>query len=496
MSALAAPRLGAPVWLATAGLCALCLITGVLAGLEPELAIAGVLGLAFVVVAIANLTAGVVIFTVALFLETLLTSDALLSFTKLAGGFLALSWLARMLTQRDVRSGNLFSAHPVATFLLAAFLAWAAASLLWAESVPSGLTDLLRYLLQIGLYVIVFAAVQTRRDAGWVLGALLAGTAVTAAYGLVVQPSVDSVDRLASSVGNPNQLAAILVVGATLSVGVALAMRKSAHLALAAVAVAVLSMIAFVPTGSRSGVVALGVVLVAVVVMAGRWRAKATVMALALASITVLVFAALAPPEIRDRIATTTPTEASSSEEGRATIWQVAQRVVEDNPAIGVAVGNYQTRAIDYVLEPGLAGRTDQVIDEPENPHNTYLHVLAELGLVGVIPFLAILIFSLSCGYLAARGFERAGDERMEIVARAQVVALAGLLTANFFASEQFNSLMWLLLALGPALLAIASRSSPNEDGSTEALLNRAIRPPQHDPVDAPGPRPIAPSNR
>jgi F0F1-type ATP synthase assembly protein I len=35
-------------------------------------------------------------------------------------------------------------------------------------------------------------------------------------------------------------------------------------------------------------------------------------------------------------------------------------------------------------------------------------------------------------------------------------VALIGILTADFFISEQFSKQLWLLLGLGPALLGVA----------------------------------------
>ena len=41
----------------------------------------------------------------------------------------------------------------------------------------------------------------------------------------------------------------------------------------------------------------------------------------------------------------------------------------------------------------------------------------------------------------------------MEIVARAMVVALVGILAADFFITEQYGKQLWLLLGLGPALL-------------------------------------------
>jgi hypothetical protein len=43
-------------------------------------------------------------------------------------------------------------------------------------------------------------------------------------------------------------------------------------------------------------------------------------------------------------------------------------------------------------------------------------------------------------------------------------VGLVGILSADYFASEQFSKQLWLLLGLGPALLALAMRGGREED--------------------------------
>ena len=74
--------------------------------------------------------------------------------------------------------------------------------------------------------------------------------------------------------------------------------------------------------------------------------------------------------------------------------------------------------------------------------------------------FFAIIGFSLLCILRAARIFERLGEAPMELMSRALLVALCGVLAADFFISEEFSKQLWLLLGLGPALLAIAASSS------------------------------------
>jgi putative inorganic carbon (hco3(-)) transporter len=456
VAALAA-HLEAPRWGPAAGLAAIAAGVGLLAGLDPLVAIAVVLGLAFLLIAFADLTAALVIFILIMFLEGFPLAGPALSFAKLAGIFLALSWLARVATRDEGHRGTFLSAHPGASYLLLLFIAWTALSLLWAESIDAGLLSLARYALNATLFVIVFTAVQTRRQAGWVVAIYILGAVVTSMYGLVARPTADpEAFRLESTVGNANQFAAVLVVGIILAAGVALALRRPPAIRILAVGMAALMMSSFVLTGSRSGVIALGCALVAAVVFSGRWRLQAALGALALALCAVTFFGAFAPAETRERIAQTAPGQVDATTEGRLTVWQVGWRMVGDKPVTGVGAGNFRETSRDYVLEPGHTARTDQVIDTPEVAHNTYLEALAELGVVGGLLFLGILAFSIGSGLVAARNFAASEDREMEIMTRALIAALIGFLAAAFFASEEFSKHLWLLLALGPSLLAIS----------------------------------------
>ena len=88
--------------------------------------------------------------------------------------------------------------------------------------------------------------------------------------------------------------------------------------------------------------------------------------------------------------------------------------------------------------------------------HNTYLETLAELGVIGAGLYLALIGFCVGALFKAARLFQRLEDVTMELLSRGLIAALTGLLVADFFISEQFNKALWLLLALGPAMLLIA----------------------------------------
>ena len=125
-------------------------------------------------------------------------------------------------------------------------------------------------------------------------------------------------------------------------------------------------------------------------------------------------------------------------------------------PMLEGSLGNFSNSSVHYLLEPGPLTRTDLIVDTPKVAHNTYLEVLAEIGVVGLALFLTLLLFCMGCAAKAVRNFHDKHDVYLEVLARALLIALIGLLAADFFDSEQFQKALWLLLGLCPAMLAIS----------------------------------------
>ena len=59
----------------------------------------------------------------------------------------------------------------------------------------------------------------------------------------------------------------------------------------------------------------------------------------------------------------------------------------------------------------------------------------------------------------AAWNFRRSGDVPGETLARSIFVAMCGLLAADFFISQMYNKQLWLMLGIGPAMLAVSQLS-------------------------------------
>jgi O-antigen ligase len=456
---LPAPALGLLALLAGAG------VLGLGSGVDPALAVAGSLAIAFMLVALASLTAGFVLFTMLTFLEVLpgLGGPAL-SVGKLAGLLVAISWLATVSARGGERT-DFIRARPGLAYLLALFLVWSLLSQLWAEDPGTSLTATLRYALNLAIFPIVFAVVQERSHAFWIVGAFAGGALVAALYGLATPPDPNAdLDRIAGTIGDPNQLAAVLVAGGALAIGLAGVARAGSAWRPLALSTGGVCLLATFFTLSRGGLIAMGCALGAGLLLAGRWRPRAALIAAVASLAAIGYFGSLASPAARDRVVQ------SDGGTGRTDVWEVGWRMVEANPVTGIGAGNFEGTSVHYLLEPGAIQRDEFIVDTPRVAHNLYLQILSELGAVGLVLFSAIVLCALACALAAARQFARDADLRMELLARCLAIALVGLLAADFFISDQFSKQLWLLLALGPALLAMARRESRGFDPSTDLI--------------------------
>ena len=460
---LPVPRLGgaprawrhnrpASAYLIPAGLAFLGLAFGVLAGDSPRLAIAAALGLGFAGLVVANITVGLCLFAVVSFLEVLGSVGGSIGVTKAFGLLLVVSWFAAASSRDDAEGANFITAHPSMTYVLAIFVAWSTVSMLWAESTSVVLNSSFRYLQNGLLFLIVFTAVRERRHAVWVTASFVAGATISAVFAIIYRPDPGQYDvaRATGTIGDPNELASVLVAGIILAGVLFFLVRKSPALRLATAGALGLCTLGLLFTFSRGGLVALGCAIVASVFVGGRYRPAILSVMIVVGLLGLGYFAAIAPQASRDRI---TKLDGGT---GRTDIWRVGSRMVYAHPVTGVGSGNFQVSSVHYLLKDPGAVQYDYFIDHPKVAHNTYLHVLAELGIVGLALFLAIVGFAIGCAYKAARAFTQAGDRDMELLARGLLLAMIGLLSADFFISGQYSKQLWLLLGLGPAMLAIA----------------------------------------
>lgn len=438
-----------PLSLLALGVAALSAVAGVLAGLDPKYGLGFALGLAFLLVALSNVAVGVCLMGALAILD----AQGVLGVAKPAGAVLALSWLAAIASRRIAR-GTFAENHALMSYGLILFAGWVAVSMLWAEDKAEAVTALTRYVPNILLIPIVFDAIQRRRQMRWLLATIVGSAALAAILGILQPPAdpsvADQVGRAAGTFGDANQFAAALVAAMGIAGAFALARDIGAGWRLAAVGAAGICLLAVFLTLSRGGLVAIAAALATTILVGGRWRARALVAAALVLVVSVGYFAVFASLPARERVTNV------GGGTGRVDLWTVGGRMLAAHPGVGVGAGNFPVASVHYLLRPGAIERADFIISTPKVAHNTYLQIAAELGIPVAALFVGLIGFSLRCSLSAARRFEREGDIGMELLARGAVVGTAGYLTAMLFISQMYSKLFWMLLALGPTMLALA----------------------------------------
>lgn len=441
--------------LASAGL------LGVVAGIQPRLAVAAVLAAVFVPIVFAKPIIGLCTVLLFSFLEAVSHLSGGFSVTKIVGLLLVLCWAAIVATASPEERARyaLFGRQPALAAALVLFVAWAAVSLVWAEQPADASDAVFRFALNFMLFPIALIAVRLPRHVVAVFAVFIAGALAAALYGLV-SPPANAEGRLSGVGLNPNQLGMLLAVAVVLAAALATNRRWPGMLRFTALSAAVLGAIALYMTLSRGALVGLAVALIVAPFAVGRGRRAGAFVFVVVALLgTVGWFTAVAPESAFQRI--TNPEAEGGS--GREDLWRVGWRMVEDHTVRGVGAGNFPASSIHYLLRPGTTGHDQYIIDTPKVPHNIYLQVLSELGIVGLALFFLILAASLRCALLAAWTFAERNESMMEMLARTLFISLASLLVAEFFSSQLFSKQLWLLLAMGPALLAIAEHSGRGE---------------------------------
>jgi O-antigen ligase len=438
------------------GLAVAAALLGAGAVIAPVIVLAGVLGLLLVAVCLSNLAAGLAAFTVLVFLDRIPTLGTGITFVKLAGAVLAASWLLTVL-QPGGDSKLLVRQHPALTAVAFGLVVWTLGSLLWAPDAAAAASVEFRLLQGLLLLFIAFSAIRERKHLNWVIGAFIAGATLSALVGLAGYTSPDhpggppAGERLTGGIGDPNELAAILVPALTFAV-FALATVRSRLLRWALLASIVIGALALVKTESRGGLLAMGAVFVAVFFLGGPVRARAVPVILTSLCAGLAYYTLVAPPEALARV-----TEfRSGGGSGRTDLWTVALEVFGDHPITGIGIGNFQVVEPLYALRDVSISRIDFVVERTLVVHNTYLHILAELGLVGFILFGALIVGALGVGLQATRALARAGDRDAEIVARGLLIGTIGMLAAFFFISAQYEKQLPLLLGVLAALSSVA----------------------------------------
>jgi O-antigen ligase len=358
------------------------------------------------------------------------------------GALLILSWLIHAAfpdlgrrgprtLPRPGRRGGL--GHPVALAGVAMVAVVLAATVLHPNG-SVGAEVLARYLSFLGALIVLvdlmYEDLPVRRVAAVFVGSC-------AAAGLVgLAGFIGGSTRVSGPLNDPNDFAFFMVAALPL----ALVLRRSARRPILWDLAAVVIAGATVGTLSRGALAAVAAMLI-YAVYAGVIRAR-VVGAIVAALIALFAGVALSDPGLIENSLAQKDHVASQNVGERLIRWQVTAEMTVDYPVLGIGPGGFKLNYDRYV-DPS---ETD-VLHQLDVAHETYLEVSAELGLVGLAVFLALL----GSGFAGARLRSRQAGPQ-QALAGGVCASLIGAGVAAIFLTEQYYLPLWLLAAFGAAL--------------------------------------------
>jgi O-antigen ligase len=210
--------------------------------------------------------------------------------------------------------------------------------------------------------------------------------------------------------------------------------------------------IAIICSGSRNAWICLSLSLVFVLVDAVRRRVITLRTILAMACV-LLILCVPAIGLIRDRLTRSDHNAAES----RIPLAQLALKVIQAHPIIGVGGNTYANVAKDY-MDKNLEGMFVSIV------HNQYLYVFAECGIIGLLAWLAIIA---AVGNEAKRCYQEVDSNYAYAMGKGALFGVGAMLMAmlfDMFKSEASLGSMFLLGALCHALREnVYETGSPNK---------------------------------
>lgn len=377
------------------------------------------------------------------------------------------AWLVRKLLQRE-KIIDLLKAR--LTLWLAAFIAFAMISALWADYrqlLVQPLFTLLQLFLFFLLAVDLMDSWQSIRTA---MVMLLISASITMAIAFHQFFVLDYRRAGDDIIGSQNAFASLILLLIPLLLYYAVVARTPRLGKMAAFAMLPFSLLAIAISVSRTSIILLPIVFL--------WQLKANPLRKRLQVYLIIVLSVVVVSIYIpwDLISTRFEEQRVSLREeetrlmgARGFHWQVALAEFRDNPILGVGYNNYGPHFVyDYQYRIPDA---PHIWSSPRRAtHSLYLAILANLGLVGIVLFAGILI---SVFVMVGRALERVGSNPdLNVYVKTLRNCLIAYLLYSLAATTLDSKLLWLLFAIVQAVYNLTVEAPPQDSGAKlEPLL-------------------------
>lgn len=380
-----------------------------------------------------------------------------LTLLKIIGLWVFFVWLVHTLYRRDkMVIPQTFSI----AFLL--FGVWGLASVLWAQDVSAAIVCWVTMLLLVGFLFIVFQMANSWRKFHLLVLSYVVGTIVAGALGLYnfltiglsPQWRISALINLQTGqyVQNPGHYGILLALGIFYFL-VMFLFRRGFWLRAFYFASFSALLVAALASGTRSFIVSFAVALLALIWYlwrVGAWKKSIALWVSAIAVVAIIT--AIMPPYFFER-AESIWTTLGDRGAGRLDIWKVFLVEIAENPLLGVGLANgplrydeYRTIAVDRygisLVHPGAWSSGRDI-------HSIYLQSWVELGTIGFVLFILLIITLARQMYKALRIAPLYSREwQLGLVVALNFVAL---LVTGFSEPSLIRKYLWLGFALIPA---------------------------------------------
>jgi O-antigen ligase len=271
--------------------------------------------------------------------------------------------------------------------------------------------------------------------------------------------------RLGGPIGSKNRYAQVMLVLLPFAV-FAFANERSRTLRLLAAIAGVLILAGMALTFSRGAGLAVGGMLGLLVLL----RYLRVWHALALIAVMWLTVS-LAAPQYVERLGTVANVGSLLSSDGnpadgailgRASSNLAALGVFSDYPLLGVGPGQYFGRhAQAYAIEIGL-----RPPETNRRAHNLYFEIAADLGVVGLGTFLAIIAVTIR-GLWRCRAYWLSRQPEYANWVTASLISVSGYLMSAAFLHLSYQRYFWLLIALANVTVWVLDRQREQQEPAT-----------------------------
>lgn len=200
-------------------------------------------------------------------------------------------------------------------------------------------------------------------------------------------------------------------------------------------------------TGSRGGLLGIGVVMLSIAFLS-----KRKFLALPLLLLFVLFYQWQAGAVMETRSATITNIEGERSAGDRLTAWKGGIRMAMAHPITGVGLGSYMTALPDYIQSRSMVA------------HNTLIQFAAESGVGAALAYSVLVVMfivnSIKIRRWCVEHIDLPDARKIDLYNNASTVSFVGLFVCSVFLSLNSFEIFFVLLLFNNALLQICIQNS------------------------------------